>query len=652
MSEVIGKHYLDLDIHQNNYVPFTCKQDNSAEHIYVTIYDNGEHINNLTTLLTSLDVKIETPDSRHLKLSTSDVWQRCKKDDVGAILITSNNISTYRPYILDIAAGEYVRKGTSELITITNDTVEIHLPQSVFLENGKCKGEIILIQDNNQLATMDFQINIIKSVYTDKEIIDDAYTESEVAQLKNYMSEYAKRAKNSASNAKVSEDNASASATIASTKASEASTSAINAANSANSASASASTATSKASSASASATSATTSEANAKTSESNSKTSEINAKQSELNSKKSEENSKTSENNALQSELNAKDSEIKAAKSEDNTSILESNSKEYQLSALSSKEYAKQYMDRAEKAMVDNEKYAKLSQSYATGDASDCLADSDNNTIITDDGDIICFSFYRENEEIDNARYYYEQSKRISMGLSGVLMPMGTITYEELALQTKQSGYMYNISNEFTTDDTFKEGAGFTYPAGTNVYYTYDGYWDCLAGTLVTGIKGRKEIIYRKGNVNITPDDIGALSIEDAALLQTDMDNAKSDISELKTKTTNLQNDVSTNTSDISSLKSDMTTAKTDISNAKTNIANLQTDVGNIQSDVTDLQGDLQDYVNSLLQTISTLQDSVSFLQTMIYTGKALTYLVDDEGENIVTSDGSNIYAWWNIGD
>ena len=396
-----------------------------------------------------------------------------------------------------------------------------------------------------------------------------------------------------------------------------ASTSAANAKTSENNAANSASAALVSEQKAKASENASATSEANAKTSESNSKTSETNAKQSELNSKKSEENSKTSEDNALQSELNAKDSEVKAAKSEDNTSILESNSKEYQLSALSSKEYAKQYMDRAEKAMVDNEKYAKLSQSYATGDASDCLADSDDNTIITDDGDIICFSFYRENEEIDNARYYYEQSKRISMGLSGALMPMGTITYEELALQTKQSGYMYNISNEFTTDDTFKEGAGFTYPAGTNVYYTYDGYWDCLAGTLVTGIKGRKEVIYRKGNVNITPDDIGALSIEDAALLQTDMDNAKSDISD-----------------------------------AKTNIANLQTDVGKVQSNVIDLQDDLQDYVNSLLQTISTLQDSVSFLQTMIYTGKALTYLVDDEGENIVTSDGSNIYVWWNIGD
>ena len=264
MNEVIGKHYLDLDIHQNNYVSFTCKQDNSAEHIYVTIYDNGEHINNLTTLLTSLDVKIETPDSRHLKLSTSDVWQRCKKDDVGAILITSNNISTYRPYILDIAVGEYVRKGTSELITITNDTVEIHLPQSVFLENGKCKGEIILIQDNSQLATMDFQINIIKSVYTDKEIIDDAYTESEVAQLKNYMSEYAKRAENSASNAKVSEEHASSSATTAINKASEASTSATKAKNSETNAKSSENVAIAKASEADISANNASTSETNA----------------------------------------------------------------------------------------------------------------------------------------------------------------------------------------------------------------------------------------------------------------------------------------------------------------------------------------------------------------------------------------------------
>lgn len=57
-----------------------------------------------------------------------------------------------------------------------------------------------------------------------------------------------------------------------------------------------------------------------------------------------------------------------------------------------------------------------------------------------------------RENEDVDNAKYYYEQSKSIS---------------------------------------------------------------DNLSDTFVTGIKGNKENTYRKGNVNLTPEDIGALSEE-----------------------------------------------------------------------------------------------------------------------------------------
>ena len=394
MSEVIGKHYLDLDIHQNNYVSFTCKQDNSAEHIYVTIYDNGEHINSLTTLLTSLDVKIETPDSRHLKLSTSDVWQRCKKNDVGAILITSNNISTYRPYILDIAVGEYVRKGTSELITITNDTVEIHLPQSVFLENGKCKGEIILIQDDSQLATMDFQINIIKSVYTDNEIIDDAYTESEVTQLKNYMSEYAKRAENSANNAAVSEEHASSSATIAINKASEASTSATKAKTSESNAkaseinaSSSATIATTKASEASTSATKAKNSETNAKSSENvaiakasqadvsanNASTSETNASNSATLSKSwavGGTGTRTGEdtNNSKYYSTQASNSAQNAKNSETNAKVSETNAKEY---------------------MDDVHSYKLESQSWAIGGTGS-----------------------RTGEDTDNSKYYSEQSK------------------------------------------------------------------------------------------------------------------------------------------------------------------------------------------------------------------------------------------------
>jgi hypothetical protein len=71
----------------------------------------------------------------------------------------------------------------------------------------------------------------------------------------------------------------------------------------------------------------------------------------------------------------------------------------------------------------------------------------------------------------------------------------------------------MYNISDEFTTTDDFKEGAGNVIPAGANIYKTSDEKWDVLAGTPVTGVKGAKEASYRRGNVNLTPANIGAVA-------------------------------------------------------------------------------------------------------------------------------------------
>lgn len=126
--------------------------------------------------------------------------------------------------------------------------------------------------------------------------------------------------------------------------------------------------------------------------------------------------------------------------------------------------------------------------------------------------------NIFRENDAIDNAKYYWEQARLISEHLQGTLLPMGTITFSQLNSQSKKSGYMYNISDEFTTDNTFKEGAGYTFPAGTNVYYTADGYWDCLTGTMVAGVKGDAEASYRKGNVNITPGNIGLGNVNNTA--------------------------------------------------------------------------------------------------------------------------------------
>ena len=149
--------------------------------------------------------------------------------------------------------------------------------------------------------------------------------------------------------------------------------------------------------------------------------------------------------------------------------------------------------------AAAESEKKAEASAKRVEGGATDAESYAHGGT------------GSRDNEDTDNARYYKEQAERIAEGLKGSLLPMGTITFAQLPESPKE-GYMYNISDEFVTTDRFKEGAGHTIPAGTNVYYTADGYWDCMAGSPVTGVKGAKEESYRRGNINLTPQNIGAL--------------------------------------------------------------------------------------------------------------------------------------------
>ena len=170
----------------------------------------------------------------------------------------------------------------------------------------------------------------------------------------------------------------------------------------------------------------------NAKTYMDNAKTSEVNAKASETKSSVSEQNAKSSENNAKTSEANALKSEQNAKKSEVDAKTSETN-------ALNS---------------------ANKAQSYAIGGTGT-----------------------RTNEDNDNAQYYYELTKNIVIGLDSGFIPMGTITFSELATVEKATGYVYNISDDFVTDDTFREGAGKSYTAGVNVYFCANGLWDAFGG-------------------------------------------------------------------------------------------------------------------------------------------------------------------------
>lgn len=202
-------------------------------------------------------------------------------------------------------------------------------------------------------------------------------------------------------------------------------------------------------------------SEQNAKTSETNAATSESNAytymntteaymdttetymknaKTSEANAATSEQNAKTSESNALTSEQNAKTSETNAAASEQNAKTSETNASVSESNALDSANFAK---------------------SYTVGGTGT-----------------------RENEDTDNTQYYYGLVKSVVDGLNSGFIPIGTISFSELATAEKATGFTYNISDDFVTDETFREGAGKAYTAGTNVYYTSDGYWDCFGGS------------------------------------------------------------------------------------------------------------------------------------------------------------------------
>lgn len=266
------------------------------------------------------------------------------------------------------------------------------------------------------------------------------------------------------------------------------------------------------ASAAKASETNAAVSEGKAKTSETNAKDSETKAKESAMSSDKNavlsksyavggtstrtgentdnakyyKEQSQVSQNQAAVSATGAASSAEKASTSEKNAKASESNAKTSETHAKTSEINAQSSAVKASASSDTAGAGAKAAESYAVGGTGT-----------------------RTGENIDNAKYYKEQAERIAQELPGGLIPDGTITFAELP-KTSKNGYMYNISDDFVTTNKFKDGAGLAYPAGTNVYYTADGYWDCLPGSSVMGVKGEAESSYRRGNVNLTKADIG----------------------------------------------------------------------------------------------------------------------------------------------
>lgn len=210
----------------------------------------------------------------------------------------------------------------------------------------------------------------------------------------------------------------------------------------------------------------------------------------------------------AAQSEANAKASENQALSYKNSASASEQASEK-------SESNAKTYADNASASATSASTSAsEASESKASASASASQAKTSETNAKTSETN----SAKSESE----TKKYAEQVKEISESFSGALRPMGTINFADLPTTAEAtSGDMYNIIDQFTTTADFKEGSGNVIPAGSNVYLTIDRYWDVLAGTPVTGVKGAKEAYYRRGNVNITPTNIGAVA-EDGDISET----------------------------------------------------------------------------------------------------------------------------------
>ena len=174
-----------------------------------------------------------------------------------------------------------------------------------------------------------------------------------------------------------------------------------------------------------------------------------------------------------------ANTSAINAASSETNANKYMSNSLTYSQNAQTYMNNAKTYMNNASASETN----AKASETNAkTSETNAKVSETNSKTSETN------ALGYKETVESINNSIVGSINTLASNGNIGSFIFMGAITFEELKLLSsdkKATGYVYCITNDFTTDNNFVNGSGLSYTAGINVYYTSDGYWNCLGGAV-----------------------------------------------------------------------------------------------------------------------------------------------------------------------
>ena len=213
------------------------------------------------------------------------------------------------------------------------------------------------------------------------------------------------------------------------------------------------------------SATAAATSESNAATSESNAEAYAV-GKRGGVDVTSGDP---AYENNSKYYAGEADDSATAAATSESNAATSESNAEAYAIGKRGGVD-----VTSGDPAYENNSKY------YA-GEAATSKSDSEAYAVGKRGGIDVPNT---DPTFHNNAKYYKEIAEQAA---AGGLIPQGTIAFADLpALSSTRTGYMWNISDAFTTTSEFVEGAGARHGAGANVYKTASGYWDVTGGQRV----------------------------------------------------------------------------------------------------------------------------------------------------------------------
>lgn len=124
------------------------------------------------------------------------------------------------------------------------------------------------------------------------------------------------------------------------------------------------------------------------------------------------------------------------------------------------------------------------------------------NITVPTKTSDITNDSNFQTNTDVETAietalengtdpyQTKSEVDAEIRSQISGAYKPQGAVAFASLpALSSSIEGYVYNVTDSFTTTANFVEGAGHNHTAGTNVVCVEHGtgtyMWDCLTGAV-----------------------------------------------------------------------------------------------------------------------------------------------------------------------